>query len=208
MTQHAGAGTTADREQIDRRRAMKAALGGAAAAAVFTAPRIEGFSTAPDYASAATVPACAGGSTTAANQHTRATNCNTSGLPKCWTTGTGGLGCSSCNTGAVSVGPARTLGGVTVNANITGRAHQNASATDGGKLFVTFAGNTNQSCNITLTGKCYDFFETNSADLAGIGNAALAEGFNGTYTFNGPIKCNSSPTDHASIQVNYSCVCT
>ena len=40
-------------ESIARRQALKAAIGGAAAAAAFVAPRIEGFSIAPDYASAA-----------------------------------------------------------------------------------------------------------------------------------------------------------
>lgn len=43
-----------DRRTIDRRNALRAALGGAAAAAAFTAPRIEGFSIAPNYASAGT----------------------------------------------------------------------------------------------------------------------------------------------------------
>ena len=51
--------TESEATRLDRRQAMKAALGGAAAAAVFTAPRIEGFSTAPNYASAVTTPACA-----------------------------------------------------------------------------------------------------------------------------------------------------
>lgn len=43
-----------DRKRIDRRTAMRVALGGAAAGAAFMAPRIEGLSLAPDYASAAT----------------------------------------------------------------------------------------------------------------------------------------------------------
>jgi hypothetical protein len=44
----------ADRpERVDRRAAMKAALAGAAAAAVWSAPRIEGLSIAPDVAQAA-----------------------------------------------------------------------------------------------------------------------------------------------------------
>ncbi|MEI2808655.1 MAG: hypothetical protein V9F00_00140 [Nocardioides sp.] len=41
-------------ETIGRRATMKAALGGAVAGAVFVAPRIEGFSIAPDYAAAST----------------------------------------------------------------------------------------------------------------------------------------------------------
>lgn len=43
-----------DRDALDRRAAMKAALAGAAAAAVWTAPRIEGLSVAPDVAQAQT----------------------------------------------------------------------------------------------------------------------------------------------------------
>ena len=46
--------TAAERGVIDRRAAMKAALGGAVAAAAWTAPRIEHFSVAPDFAQAAT----------------------------------------------------------------------------------------------------------------------------------------------------------
>lgn len=43
-----------DRARLDRRTAMRAALGGAAAGAAFMAPRIDGLSVAPDYAAAAT----------------------------------------------------------------------------------------------------------------------------------------------------------
>lgn len=42
-----------DSNRLDRRNAMKAALGGAAAGAVFVAPKVAGFSIAPDYAAAA-----------------------------------------------------------------------------------------------------------------------------------------------------------
>ena len=121
-----------DESRIARRQAMQAVLGGAAAAAVFTAPRVTGFSVAPDYLAAATVPACTGGGTTAANQHSRPTNCNTTALPKCWTTGN--AFCGRCNSGAVSIGGAKILGGVTVNANMTGGARQ---STGDGRLYVT-----------------------------------------------------------------------
>jgi len=46
--------TAAERGAVDRRTAMKAALGGAVAAAAWTAPRIEHLSVAPDFAQAAT----------------------------------------------------------------------------------------------------------------------------------------------------------
>lgn len=46
--------TDEERTRLDRRTAMRVALGGAAAGAAFTAPRIDGLSLAPDYASAAT----------------------------------------------------------------------------------------------------------------------------------------------------------
>ncbi len=48
-----GPAVGADPNGFDRRQALRAALGGAAAAAVFAAPRVEGFSITPTYASAA-----------------------------------------------------------------------------------------------------------------------------------------------------------
>lgn len=45
-------GGAGDQVRVDRRQAMKAALGGAAAAVALSVPRIEGFSIAPDYAAA------------------------------------------------------------------------------------------------------------------------------------------------------------
>lgn len=50
-----------DSTRLDRRKAMKAALGGAAAGATFVAPKVAGFSVAPDYAAAAS---CTGGNST------------------------------------------------------------------------------------------------------------------------------------------------
>lgn len=43
---------TLDKKSIDRRDAMKAALGGAAAAAALSAPKVSGFRVLPDYAAA------------------------------------------------------------------------------------------------------------------------------------------------------------
>jgi hypothetical protein len=63
--------------RIDRRAAMKAALAGAAAAAVWQAPRIEGLSVAPDVAQAAT-GTCVGGTT----QFVK--NSNGALLGRCW----------------------------------------------------------------------------------------------------------------------------
>ena len=56
--------TDPDEVRLGRRNAMKAALGGVAAAAVWQAPRIEGLSIAPDVAQAATcvTPAAASAS--------------------------------------------------------------------------------------------------------------------------------------------------
>lgn len=60
MSEHLEPGSDEERTRLDRRTAMRVALGGAAAGAAFMAPRIEGLSVAPDYASAAT--ACTVGS--------------------------------------------------------------------------------------------------------------------------------------------------
>lgn len=54
MSEHLESGSGEERTRLDRRTAMRVALGGAAAGAAFMAPRIEGLSVAPDYAAAAT----------------------------------------------------------------------------------------------------------------------------------------------------------
>jgi hypothetical protein len=85
MTEHTepdDAPGEAGASRLDRRAAMKAALGGAAAAAVFSAPRIEGFSVAPGYAAMAT-PLCVNPTLSGwAHAHT----------PTTWQAGSGSLG--------------------------------------------------------------------------------------------------------------------
>ena len=84
-----GAADAVDRpERVDRRTAMKAALAGVAAAAVWSAPRIEGLSVAPDVAQAAS---CVNPSADTTN-HAATTSLTL--VEQCWVLNAGAISCS------------------------------------------------------------------------------------------------------------------
>ena len=101
---------------MSRRTALRAALGGAAAAAAFAAPRLEGFSLAPDYAAAATVCTTTSWPTRVVNGSKSQFNCCSQTLTTlCYTSGASnfcnkpfldGTGCfnQSTNCGADTTG--------------------------------------------------------------------------------------------------------
>jgi hypothetical protein len=105
---------------VDRRTAMKAALGGAVAAAVWTAPRIEGLSVAPDYAAAAT---CTSGNM--AGWTVNSDNSGLTGTAEDWGNGGGGRQ----DMGARAAGP------FTINAYVQGSVND-----DNGRISVTVNG--------------------------------------------------------------------
>lgn len=133
--------------QIDRRTAMKAALGGAVAAAAWSAPKIEGLSLSPDYASAAsqtTVPA------TVVNAH-RAENAGGSTYV-CVGHHNGGMygSCSDWSPSATTIAIPNTSETFTLNATL-GQRTKNAGFTN-----VQLSGltNSNYFCDVTLNGYC------------------------------------------------------
>ncbi|MEO6630027.1 MAG: hypothetical protein ABIP03_15840 [Aquihabitans sp.] len=185
-----------DRAQIDRRAALKAALGGAAVAAVFVAPRIEGFSLAPDYAAAGTQ--CHGPTSTTNN-----TNYNAACVSTCW--GSSGGNAFNCNNGgrvggcaskafttltANNVGP--TI--ITLNGNISGRLNS------GGAAAYTLAGmEANDLCNVNLSGTC----------SVGAFNSNTAPSMNQNFAANGSssaaFQCNNATS--GTLTVTLTCTC-
>ena len=85
---------------VDRRAALRAALGGAAAAAVFVAPKIEGFSIAPDYAAAGTCRVDPSRSAAIGGSKVSVDCCSQTLTSLCF----GGAGCASSCTGNINCG--------------------------------------------------------------------------------------------------------
>ena len=193
--------TESEANRLDRRQAMKAALGGAAAAAVFTAPRIEGFSTAPNYASAVTDPPCVD---KAANSTlSRSVNSTTCAVYRCWGTG----GCTGCNTaqslGTTTVTPPTELppylvpsltGTVTGQIKNTGSYSLNLSNFDDGKPY--------NRCVVSLNGSC-----SGSPGTVTANPSSITRNTNGNFT--GSLICSSSTLyPNATVSVNMTCYCT
>lgn len=149
--------------RIDRRTAMKAALGGAAAAVALTAPRIEGFSIAPDFAAAASQcpPDSQVGGTIPLT--TMSPGCNTCSLC-CWGT-VDHDGClpGNCHDHTVP-------GNVTVpvssdnfdapmlTAVVKGQVKRKPGALNAGKVTLTLSDFTlnepYKSCTVAISGSC------------------------------------------------------
>ena len=135
----------ADRpERVDRRAAMKAALAGAAAAAVWSAPRIEGLSIAPDVAQAAS---CVNPSADTTNH---AATTSLTFVEQCW--GVLNAGAISCSDFTVT----RNAGRFNIGVRIGGD--------DGGDLFngggfvkVTINGIDPpfQRCTVNVQANCF-----------------------------------------------------
>jgi hypothetical protein len=100
----------AERIRIGRRAAMKAALAGVAAAAVWQAPRLEGLSVAPDVAQAAS---CAGGTVDSPVQTAVGHSVGIGVNQLCW----GGLAGNACTNRTVSAAIPGNNFGFDVNAS-------------------------------------------------------------------------------------------
>lgn len=174
---------------IDRRNAMKIALGGAAAATVWSAPRIEGLSLAPDYAAAASCNA-----TSTGTQVTRdSINCGTLGGTECF----GNACCGNFGFGTNVSAGSKTF---TLNGNIGGSVNG-----DNGLVSLT-VGNIDppfQRCNVNVALNC-----NNDGSPRGGGNFT----FNNSGTQNAFIDCqgggNFNQNDpNAQVRINITCNC-
>jgi hypothetical protein len=190
-------------KRIDRRTAMKAAIGGAAAATAMTAPGISGFSFAPDFAAAASQ--CPAGTTVAGSpatiSRTRIT-CGFLNLTACW-----GNGC------CVDLG----IGSITVNA-ASGSYNDPAFAftvggqvrNNNGRVYVTVTNFTQHqpfsSCTINVTGNCGG--DTFSVTDIGGGITGTNTVITANASLNGRIRCSGSGTGSATVTVAASCICT
>ena len=187
-----------DDTRLDRRAAMKAAIGGAAAAAALTAPKVSGFSLAPDLAAAASQ--CAPGTTTAGNSINGSST--TYGLFKCWGTGNA----LSCNTGVPVSGSvvipvaSPNFSAPTVTATVGGQVKN-----DNGRVDLVLSNfNLNEpfsSCTVTVNGTCSggQTFQT--------GVASTTRTFNGTW--GGLMRCTGGLLDSpdGTYTITASCIC-
>ena len=198
--------TESEANRLDRRQAMKAALGGAAAAAVFTAPRIEGFSTAPNYASAVTTPACANANGNATLNKTSQSCSFLNNWDCCW----GGRSGSTCNpaiVGTTTVTPQVEVPPYnvpTLEASIAGRLRNDGSYSltlngfDDGKQWnrcvVSVSGDCNNPTASNLTANPTTQTWTNNGD-------------NGTPK-TGTLLCNNGTYPSGNVSFNITCYCT
>lgn len=198
-----------DTTRIDRRQAMKAALGGAAAAAVLTAPRIEGFSFAPDFAAASSQ--CAentqvGGTSTLTKTSPRCNSCSLC----CWGT-VDSIGClpGNCHDTVVAgsiIVPAAS-GNFTspqVTAAVKGQVKRAPGALNPGLVTVMLSDFTvNEpfaSCTVAISGSCTagSTFNTSAPSTVFTQNAS----------FDSNIWCSGGGlTPRGTVTIAVTCVC-
>ena len=158
---------------LGRRRALQAALGGAAAGAAFVAPRIKGMSVVPDYAAAGTAACTTNSPKSVAINSSRANrDCCSQQLTQLGFAGTGASvncnGNGNCGTPTINFG-ADTSGSLSILKNNAGPATNidlNYNVGGGIKEFITSFDNTSkvgmaisglsagQSCTVNLNGSC------------------------------------------------------
>lgn len=187
--------TPVDGQQVDRRTVMKAALGGAVAGAAFVAPRVVGFSVAPDYAAAAS---CTGNQTTEVNR-TSSVKCANIHAWGGFNSGS----CFSCN--STSFGPlSNTVLNFTLTVNGSGGAGGIYCGRNGDfNIAVNGMDPPFQQCKVNMSGICGGTF----TGFVGISEYV----FNGDGSFaTGPnIGCNGGDGTGArpTVKVNLTCVC-
>lgn len=204
---------TQERTREARRAALKAIVAGGAAGAAFAAPKIEGFSTVPTYAAAAT---CFGGTRTvsegstsiycaakagcdgaSSNHNGTVTNI---GNYNCW-----GNNANKCNCNNVGLAPLSiVLGGstVTLNSTLAGRAtlRGNCNNNGRGRITVTLSGlSGNRRCNVKIT--------TANTAMATYGAAGLTLAFNTNGTLTGQVEADTGGDSNQTATVQLSCTC-
>ena len=191
-------GEETDPTRLSRRTVIQATLAGTVAAAVWSAPHIEGLSIAPDYAAAAS---CTGGSIT---QVTKNSNDDCCGNQECWGNGSCGNFSVCSGNGCNPVGYGANVSGqnFTLNGNIGGDVNG-----DNGFVNLTVGGIDPpfQKCTVTIAGNCDNggSFRTNGSSVAFNNNGNV-----------GPVlvDCqgggNVAQADpNGQIRINMTCVC-
>lgn len=171
---------------VERRTALKAALGGATVAAVFAAPRIKGFSVAPDYAAAAS---CTSG-TAVISHNTNGVACLGNGaLYNCgeWTSSPTAVGSPLMAT--VKLGGALNSGGY-MNVNVNGITNN------------TYQTCTVRSNSVNQNGSCGGWNTSTSSMVKSDNNVPVSN-----LTFNRANSCNARAAN-MGIWVTVSCTCS
>lgn len=177
---------------------MKAALGGAAAAAALSAPKVTGFSLAPDFAAASSQ--CSPNSTVNGNAINRSST--TYGAFKCWGTGNA-FGCDTNIpiSGNVTVPVVSTnFTAPVITATVGGQVKNN-----NGRIDLVLSNFTVDapfsSCTVTVGGTCNDG-QTFSTQVAS--TLRTSDG-----TWGGRIRCSGGLYDSpdGTVTVSASCIC-
>lgn len=190
--------------RINRRQAMKAGLGGAAAAVALSAPNIEHFSLAPDVASASSQCApgsTVNGSTTLTDSSKTAGFCITT---NCWGSNSG---CTCTN---------QNIGTITVPVASGQYTAPQFSVTDGGQVSNTNGTLSITSTNFTLN-KPYSKCVVNVAGACTGGTPSgtftldngisAANTFTSNTTMSGRMYCNGGVLAAGNITVSVTCTC-
>ena len=200
------------RTALSRRQAMRAAVGGAAAVVVWSAPRIEGFSVVPDFASAAS---CTSSTKNAASWPlSRTGNCcwGSCSAMYCWNNGAS-IGCNyGCGGNVWGCSSTPTSGNLDIPKNPSG----NISLSYALKGGVANSGQSDPTLNMSLNGMDAPFISctvTVNGSCSGGGN--FAGGYNSgalnantTFAQLNP-RCDSINwcNTNASLTISLSCTC-
>lgn len=189
--------TKNDVTRINRRQAMKAGLGGAAAAAALSVPNIEHFSLAPKTASAASL--CAPGTTVTGTPASLTKSGVIVLFTACWGA-VSGLGCANASPGSITV-PAASgqYTGPTIAFNGGGQVHNNNGFVSWRPSNFT-VNKPYASCSVKVTGTCQ------SGTFSGAGTYSI--GTNGVDTTQN-IRCSGSPAANinGTYTVAVTCIC-
>jgi hypothetical protein len=199
--------TVTDTNRIDRRDAMKAALGGAVAAAALSAPSISGFSLAPNFAAAASQ--CPAGSSVTGTPSTQSRSSETCVATKCWGTFSGICSCGNYTFSLITVNAAAAqYTDPTISVTVGNQVKNNTS----NNLTITLAGfNAGQPfdrCTVTIGGSC----SGGSSATPTVDNGLVfgANNFTANNTYNGRIKCPGSviQSPNGTVTIAASCRCS
>ena len=192
-----------DPSRLSRRTALRAAAMGGAGAAVFFAPKVRGFSVAPDYAAAASCDPV-----NTASTNITAEDCAGGLVGFCW--GNAGNSIVSCPCGdksySVSAGQFSVVGNYGGDGN-------------GDNGFVNFAvsgiASSHQSCTVSVTGNCDSssgigstYFRTDTCNGQG---CTFNQNFNTNGSGSTLVDCQGNQltayANQASAKVTLNCVC-